>query len=374
MELSYCTNVHPAEDLDGVIRQLREYAGPIRRRAGLDVLGVGLWLPAGLARRLAENPGDRELLRGVLSEQGLQIHTLNAFPYGGFHNEVVKTDVYLPTWAQPERLRYTLECAEVLAALLPEGTAGSISTLPLGWREPWTAEDDAAATTAFALLCEGLKALRERTGKIVRVAVEPEPGCALDNVSDVVDWLAARISRGIDPDCVGLCLDTCHLAVSFADPLDAVRSVGDAGLRIVKVQASAALHVDEPSTKAARRALERFAEPRYLHQVRELDLDGTILTADDLPQALGELPGRGPWRIHFHMPLHLVPVPPLDTTVEVLERTVAEVGSLPYGEEVHLDIETYTWSVLPGKTADLVEGIAGEIAWAQSRLLAPAAS
>ncbi|UWX98363.1 metabolite traffic protein EboE [Arthrobacter zhaoxinii] len=372
MQLSYCTNVHPAEDLDGVIRQLRNYAGPVRRRAGLDVLGVGLWLPAGLAGRLAGSAADIAVLREVLSEQGLQIHTLNAFPYGGFHNEVVKTDVYKPTWAQRERLQYTLECAEVLAALLPDGTPGSISTLPLGWRDPWTADDDAAAVTAFAELCEGLRTLKERTGKMVRIAVEPEPGCVLDTVSDVAQWLAARIPRGIDPDYVGLCIDTCHLAVSFADPVAAVRSVGAAGLRIVKVQASAALHVAAPADAAARTALEAFAEPRYLHQVRELRRDGTVLMADDLPEALSELPGRGPWRVHFHMPLHLVPALPLETTAEVLEMTVAEVGSLPYGQDAHLDIETYTWSVLPGKPADLVEGIAGEIAWARSRLLAPA--
>lgn len=374
MQLSYCTNVHPAEDLDGVIRQLRDYAGPVRRRAGLDVLGVGLWLPAGLAGRLARSDADLALLREVLSEQGLQIHTLNAFPYGGFHNEVVKTDVYIPTWAQRERLQYTLECASVLAGLLPDGVPGSISTLPLAWRAPWSRDDDDAAVRAFAELSEGLRTLKECTGKTVRIAVEPEPGCVLDTVSDVTAWLAAGVSRGIDPDYIGLCVDTCHLAVSFADPAEAVRGIEAAGLRVVKIQASAALHVSAPSGNPARRALEAFAEPRYLHQVRELEPDGTVLTADDLPQALGELPGRGPWRVHFHMPLHLVPAPPLETTAAVLEAAVAEAGALQYAEEVHLDIETYTWSVLPGKHTDLVEGIAGEIAWAQSRLLAHASS
>ncbi|MER1995933.1 MAG: metabolite traffic protein EboE [Arthrobacter sp.] len=374
MQLSYCTNVHPAEDLDGVIRQLREYAGPVRRRAGLDLLGVGLWLPAGLASRLADSDADVALLRGVLAEEGLQIHTLNAFPYGGFHNEVVKTDVYLPTWAQRRRLQYTLECANVLAALLPDGVPGSISTLPLAWRTPWSRADDDAAVRAFTELSEGLRTLKECTGKTVRVAVEPEPGCVLDTVADVTEWLAAGISRGIDPEYIGLCIDTCHLAVSFADPAEAVRGVREAGLRVVKVQASAALHVGLPAGASARSALEAFAEPRYLHQVRELDSDGTVLTADDLPQALGELPGRGPWRIHFHMPLHLAPAPPLETTADVLQNAVAEVGRLPYAAEVHLDIETYTWSVLPGEQPDLIEGIAGEVSWAESHLLAPAPS
>ncbi|MEC5199236.1 sugar phosphate isomerase/epimerase [Arthrobacter sp. PL16] len=367
MLLSYCTNVHPAEDLDGVIRQLHEYSGPIRRTAGLDTLGVGLWLPAELAAQLAGSAEDRAALHDVLSAEGLQLHTINAFPFGGFHNEVVKLEVYKPTWAERERLDYTLDCAEVLAALLPEDTAGSISTLPLAWREPWTRQDDDDATAAFAELSSRLRDLRERTGRTVRVAVEPEPGCVLDTVADVVGWLGDRIHRGIDPEFIGLCVDTCHLAVSFADPADAVKEIDAAGLRVVKVQASAALHVTDPSDPAAREALEGFVEPRYLHQVRELQPTG-VLAADDLPEALTDLPGENAWRVHFHVPLHHVPSAPLRTTVDVLVRTVAEVGQLPYGPEVHLDIETYTWSVLPGASVGIADGIAAEIAWAGSNL------
>ncbi|MEE2521913.1 metabolite traffic protein EboE [Pseudarthrobacter sp. J75] len=373
MLLSYCTNVHPAEDFDGVIRQLREYAGPIRRTAARDILGVGLWLPANLARQLAGNAEDRQALREVLDEEGLQLHTINAFPYGGFHNEVVKLEVYKPTWAQRERLEYTMDCAEVLAAFLPEGTAGSISTLPLAWREPWSQQDDDAATSAFAELSSRLRQLRERTGKTVRIAVEPEPGCVLDTVADVVTWLGARIPRGIDPEFVGLCVDTCHLAVSFADPAGAVRQIDAAGLRIVKVQASAALHVTDPAEPAAREALAAFVEPRYLHQVRESQGAG-VIAADDLSDALADLPGQDPWRVHFHIPLHHVPQAPLETTVDVLRRTVAEIEGLAYAPEVHLDIETYTWSVLPGASVGITDGIAAEIAWAEANLLGASAS
>ena len=393
MLLSYCTNVHPAEDLDGVVEQLVTYAGPVRAAAGLDVLGVGLWMPATLAHRLAASPADRAWLRAVLDEQGLQVHTLNAFPYGGFHADVVKLDVYRPTWAQPERLAYTLECAEVLADLLPDGAAGSISTLPLAWREPWSEADDAAATRAFVALGAGLRDLRERTGKTVRVAVEPEPGCVLDTVDDVVAWLAARTASGvpeesrIDPEHVGVCLDTCHLAVSFADrragTAATVRRITDAGLRVVKVQASAALHVDDPADPAARAAVGAFAEKRYIHQVRELTAAGDVLAADDLPDALGDgpapgpgdavghaLPGEGPWRVHFHVPLHHEPAAPLAATTDVLRDAVDAVRAAPHGDEAHLDVETYTWSVLPegAATASLVAGIAAELRWATTHL------
>jgi sugar phosphate isomerase/epimerase len=375
MPLSYCTNVHPAEDLDGVLAQLHRYAGPVREAAGLDTLGVGLWLPADLAHRLAASPADRARLRDALAEHRLTVHTLNAFPYGGFHADVVKHAVYRPTWAEPARAGYTLACAEVLADLLPDGVDGSISTLPLAWREPWSAADDAAATAALADVSAGLRDLAARTGRTVRLAVEPEPGCVLDTVDDVAGWLGARLGAGpgrIDPEHVGVCLDTCHLAVSFADPVAAVRRIRHAGLRVVKVQASAALHVADPADPGARAAVARFAEQRYLHQVRERS-GGAVHPADDLPDALADLPAAGPWRVHVHVPLHHRPAAPLAATTDVLRDAVTAVLRGPHGDAAHLDVETYTWSVLPDDLAaraadDLVAGIAAELRWAVEHL------
>ncbi|MWB99702.1 metabolite traffic protein EboE [Agromyces seonyuensis] len=379
MELSYCTNVHPAEDLDGVLDQLDAFAGPVRLAAGLDRLGVGLWLPAALAHELDRDARARLRLRDGLERNGLELRTINAFPYAAFHAEVVKLDVYRPDWTEALRCEYTLACARVLAHLLPEGAAGSISTLPLAWREPWSADDDAVATAAFAEVSAALADLRERTGRTVRIAIEPEPGCVLDTVADIVDWLAPRLRTadagdaggGIDPEFVGVCLDTCHLAVSFADPVEAVRAVAAAGIRVVKVQASAALHAESPADPATREALAGFVEARYLHQTRELAADGRVLPADDLPDALDLLPADGPWRVHFHMPLHLAPPAPLAATADVLREAVAAVLAIPHGDEAHLDVETYTWSVLPGG-GDLVAGIAAELRWASDELLAEA--
>lgn len=382
MELSYCTNVHPAEDLDGVLTQLDAFAGPCRRAAGLAELGVGLWLPANLARQLAESAEDRELLRNRLESNGLVLRTINAFPYAAFHAEVVKLDVYLPDWTDPRRAAYTLDCARVLAAFLPEGAAGSISTLPLGWREPWTADADRQALAALTHVSDSLRALRQETGRTVRIAIEPEPGCVLDTVADVVQWLSPRLGSrrgeggsgsagagGIDPEFIGVCLDTCHLAVSFADPAAAVYQIADAGLRVVKVQASAALHVPNPAEPESRDLVSTYVEQRYLHQTRELSADGTVLAVDDLPQALSELPARGPWRVHFHVPLHLTPRAPLTATLDVLTAALDAVRSIPHGQEAHVDVETYTWSVLPDGVEDLVAGIAGELRWAATELL-----
>jgi sugar phosphate isomerase/epimerase len=222
----YCTNVHPAEDLAGVLRQLDRYAGPVRDRLGADRLGLGLWLAADVATGLAADPSARARLRRELDARGLDVRTLNAFPYGGFHDEVVKHRVYHPAWTDPRRLAYTTACAEVLADLLPDDADhGSVSTLPLGWREPWSARDDATSRDAVTELTAVLHGLARRDGRPVRLAVEPEPGCVLDTAADAVRWLS-----GLDPEFVGLCLDTCHLAVSFAEPAAVLAAPDPAGV------------------------------------------------------------------------------------------------------------------------------------------------
>lgn len=375
MDLSYCTNVHPAEDLPGIVRQLDEHAGPVRVAAGLDRLGVGLWLPADTAALLAADAAARTLLVAALERNGLELRTVNAFPYRGFHDGIVKLAVYRPDWTTPERLRYTLDCARVLAATLPEGVDGSISTLPLGWREGWDAAHDAAADDALRRLVEGLRALERETGRTVRVAIEPEPGCMLDDVADVVRWLGARPHLTED-GFVGLCLDTCHLAVSFADPAAAVAAVTAAGIRIVKVQASVALEVADPADPRTRAALAPFAEERYLHQARAA---GGIRAADDLPELFAAdepWPTDVPWRVHVHIPLHARPASPLRGTGEVLTAAVDAVLSAPHGDAAHLDVETYTWSVLPASLQpdSLIEGIAAELRWVRANLGAAVAS
>ena len=387
VHLSYGTNVHPAESLDGVLAQLDRYAVPVRRLLGRDRLGLGLWLAAGVAAGLAADGAALRRLRAELDARGLEVVTLNAFPYRGFHDAVVKHAVYRPPWTDPLRTRYTLDCATVLCGLLPDHAGGgSISTLPLGWREPWTWHDDLAAAAALTATVDGLR----RLPRPVRLAVEPEPGCVLDTMADAVRWLAPRV----DPEFVGVCLDTCHLAVSFADPAETVHAVQAAGLPIVKVQASAALHAADPV--AARHALARFAEPRYLHQVRAEQWcaskyrhcveDGPLTTAitapaaagpaaaDDLPEAFDTLPTDRPWRVHFHVPLHATPQPPLAATTDVLATALHALYGGATCASPHVEVETYTWAVLPeharpADDAGLVAGIAAELRYAYDLLV-----
>jgi sugar phosphate isomerase/epimerase len=398
VHVCYGTNVHPAEDLAGVIGQIAAYGEPVREGLGASCLGLGLWLARDVATQLASDPAAVKGLRGELGQRGLEVVTLNGFPYRGFHDPVVKQAVYHPDWSQPARAQYTADLAGILGELLPDdAAAGSVSTLPLAWREPWPSDRAEAARQQIRWLADELARLQAASGRPVRVAFEPEPGCVVETTSQAADQLA-----GLDPDRFGLCLDTCHLAVAFEQPAAALDRLARAGLPVVKLQASCALQVDQPGTAAARAALARFDEPRFLHQTREApattatdqdgpDPEGTDPDrgdaeaadaeraapegTDDLGAALaGGLPGRRTWRVHFHVPLHAAAEPPLGATRDVLTGTLAGLFGGQTAGTSHVEVETYTWQVLPaGQRPDgppgLVAGIAGELRWLRDQLL-----
>ncbi|MFQ6172102.1 metabolite traffic protein EboE [Oryzobacter sp. R7] len=379
VHLGYCTNVHAGDDLDDVLTHLDRFCLPVRRHVGADLLGVGLWLAAPAARELARDPRLVAALRSAMAWRGLEVVTLNAFPYRGFQQPVVKHRVYHPDWSQADRLSYTVDCATVLAGLLPDDAArGSISTLPLAWRTPWDDRRARAARVNLARLAETLDGLEAHTGRTVRVGLEPEPGCVLETTTQAVAHLG-----DVDPRRVGVALDLCHLAVQFEDPEEAVARVGAAGLPFVKAQVSAALHAAEPGGSATRAGLEAFDEERFLHQVRGLRTGGEVCGRDDLPAALspsGPLPDREedgapvPWRVHFHVPLDTAPEGPLGATTD---HTRATLAALVGGEAAlvdHLEVESYTWGVIPEAARprtddDLARGIAGELAWARDQLV-----
>ncbi|MFB7248939.1 xylose isomerase [Streptomyces populi] len=370
VHLAYCTNVHPAESLDGVLAQLARYCEPVRRRLGADRLGVGLWLARDAVRALNADPAAPRRLRTELERRGLEVVTLNGFPYEGFGAGVVKYRVYRPDWSDPERLEYTSDLARLLARLLPaDVTEGTVSTLPLAWR---TGFDEAAADAAHRALSELARRLdhvEQETGRSIRVALEPEPGCAVETTADALAPLAALPGHRI-----GLCLDTCHLATGFEDPVRALAALDRAGIAVPKVQLSAALHAGDPRDPAVLSALAAFDEPRFLHQTRAR-ADGVLHGTDDLGQALagGVLPDTVPWRAHFHVPLHAPPAPPLSSTLDVLRETLAALVGGPTARSTHFEVETYTWQALPPAArpvtgAELADGIAAELQLARDLL------
>ncbi|KUN82919.1 metabolite traffic protein EboE [Streptomyces griseoruber] len=370
VHVAYCTNVHPAETLDGVLAQLRDHCEPVRRCLGRDRLGIGLWLAKDAARTLITDPVALRGLRAALDRRGLEVVTLNGFPYEGFGAEEVKYRVYRPDWADTERLAHTTDLARLLTALLPDDvTEGTVSTLPLAWRTGF--DEHAAATAAAALttLSRRLDALEELTGKSIRVALEPEPGCTVETTADAIGPLTA-----LPGDRIGVCVDTCHLATSFEDPATALADLETAGVVIPKAQLSAALHAEEPRRPEVRDALAAFAEPRFLHQTRTLT-PGGLRGTDDLGEALAgdALPDDAPWRAHFHVPLHAPPAPPLTSTLHVLQEALALLVGGVRPRTRHLEVETYTWQALPPELrprtrTQLVDGIVVELALARDLL------
>ena len=372
---AYCTNVHPAEDFDGVIRQLARFAGPIRDRLEADRLGLGLWLARDMATALVSQPQALSRLRAELAARGLEVVTLNGSPYERFGGPEVKHRLYAPDWSRPARAWYTADLARILTGLMPDDVQrGSISTLPLGWGRPWCADRDGTARRQIGRLGAALKTLAKETGRSVRVGFEPAPGCAVETTEDALTHLT-----GLDPDRFGICLDTCHLAVAHEDPAAALARLGAAGLPLVKVQASVALESADPQDPADRKALQAFVEPRFLHQTREAGRKG-LLGADDLDQALGlaagrPLPGKAPWRVHFHLPLHASVAPPLRGTHQVLRTTLAKLFGGPRAGADHLEVGTYTWTVPPPRGRpvdgnDLIAGVAAEMNWVRAELTA----
>jgi sugar phosphate isomerase/epimerase len=372
LPLSYCTNVHPGQSVAEVISGLDAATLPIRREFGRP-LAAGLWLARAVMDELPTADARRRF-GDELRQRDLGCYTLNTFPYGNFHGERVKEQVYLPDWTTVERERYTLECAVLLAELLPDDVDGSLSTVPLGFKRLATApgflEDCLGRLISVA---RQLARLRETTGKLVRLAIEPEPLCVLETTAETIAFFRQLRERAVDhgdleavETHLGVCYDVCHQAVEFEDAPTAIAALSRAGIRINKVHLSCAIEaVDVGGDDAVRQALARYVEPRYLHQTFARDPAGGILSYEDLDHQLLEHPsdawrGADCWRVHFHVPLDARSLGPLGTTRPDLEAALPAVAALPYAP--HLEVETYTWEVLPdGGRPQVVTGLAREL-------------
>src|SRR5206468_1580952 len=90
IQFGYCTNVHAGPDLEQTRANLQRYALAVKQRVRPnEPMGVGLWLAASAARKLV---GERRVTEFAdwLAEVGLVLFTFNGFPFGDFHQAVVK--------------------------------------------------------------------------------------------------------------------------------------------------------------------------------------------------------------------------------------------------------------------------------------------
>lgn len=373
LPLSYCTNVHPGRSVAEVQSGLDQYTMPVARGFGRP-LAAGLWLAEPVVRELLRTRESLCRFRDGLHSRGLTCHTLNAFPFGDFHSERVKEKVYLPDWADPRRLEYTERCAKVLAELLPENAEGSISTVPLGFKGFDHPADFLELCGSQLIECaRRLAAIFQQTGRLVRLAIEPEPLCTLETTAEAIEffqrfWRQAD-SRGAEQIArthVGLCYDVCHQAVEFENAGVSIGALRRAGIRINKVHISCALQLHDPAgNPEGRAALKRYVEPRYLHQMAARSAGGKVARIVDLTQKAVDAPASEfatapTWRVHFHVPVNAERLGPLDTTRSALLDAFPAVADLDYAP--HLEVETYTWEVLPDAgPANLVKGLTAEL-------------
>lgn len=376
--IGYCTNVHAGVDLTSIGKNLDQFAVPARNASGLETLGVGLWLPAQAAAELAKDPDD---FRRFLLDRQLRAFTINGFPYDNFHQKVVKHRVYKPTWWQQERLDYTKQLADILAVLLPEDEpVGSISTLPIGWPSELDSADQLDQAGAnFRELASHLQQLEARTGRRIVVAIEPEPGCILDDTNDVIEWFDRQLPEPEHRRWITVCHDICHSAVMMERQADVLTRFAAAGIAVGKMQVSSAIVVDWESMPLDQRddaidQLREFAEDRYLHQTGRRTADGSFELAGDLPELIdlatepeGEASRDQSWVIHFHVPIFLERFGLLATSqndvLECLRYLVSDENDLKFTG--HLEVETYAWTVLPEsmRQRGLAEDIASEVSW-----------
>lgn len=373
LPLSYCTNVHPGQSAAEVQQQLEDYTLPVRNGFGRP-LAAGLWLARPVVTELQQDSSRLTGFADFLRAHELTCHTLNAFPYGDFHSPRVKENVYIPDWSHPDRFDYTWDCARVLAGLLPEGADGSISTVPLGFKgfdHPPDFTD--RCIEQLIELARRLDHLRQEDGRCIRLALEPEPSCILETTDEAISffrrlWDAAAAQNALDAvqTHLGVCYDVCHQAVEFEDVARSIQTLDRAGVRINKLHITCAIELDRPADNVeARQALARYAEPRYLHQTLARSPSGEILRALDLTEELALQPDRpfleaDRWRVHFHVPVNAESLGPLRTTRAELKHALSAVAALEHAP--HLEVETYTWEVLPdGRRVGLVEGLTREL-------------
>ncbi len=398
LHLAYCTNIHRGESWDETFFSLQHHALAVRDNVcPQKPFAIGLRLSARAATEIS-NPGTLRKFRRWLDQQACYVFTINGFPYGQFHGTRVKEQVYRPDWTSPERVAYTNRLCNLLAELLPPGIEGSVSTLP-GSFKGFHPSPEALTTIRQNLWrsVEHLARISAKTGRKLHLGLEPEPGCLLENSAETIhffDQLRAEHPRDERlAEHLGVNYDTCHFAVEFEEPQNALARLVSHGIKISKLHLSSALQV--APTPEARETLKKFADDVYLHQVVARDPAGHRTFFTDLPDALafanrrpaaakppaqpgaatrpgGTGVGHGPgpeWRIHFHVPLHAPAAPPFENTNDHLLGVLDLLAQTP-ALCTHLEMETYTWEVLPPelKSLTVVEQLAAEYAWTLAEL------
>lgn len=394
--LSYCTNIHAGESWPAVFESLKQYCLPLKATLSPDQrFGIGLRLSNESSLALAEPAHLREFSQW-LTDHDLYVFTMNGFPYGAFHFEVVKDKVHQPDWTTQERLAYSKRLFDILGVLLPQGLDGGVSTSPLSykfWHKTPAALEQAKQDSCRNMvhLAAHLVRLKEKYGKSLHLDIEPEPDGILEDSNGFIHFykeyllkqgkvlLAAEL--GCTPsqaelhirEHLQLCYDVCHFAVGFESPSAVIEALEGEGIRTGKIQISAALKAILPGVTSLRQQINNelspFNESTYLHQVTMQDQAGNLAYYPDLAEGLVQLEDLK-WqelRTHFHVPIFAEDYGLLESTQDEIVKTLGLWKKAPFTQ--HLEIETYTWEVLPSDLKlDLRDSIEREMRWVLSQV------
>ena len=389
--LTYSTLVHPTDDWDQLWKSVNTYLPAVKARVSPhQKFGVCLRVSAPSAAVLSADPSTRADLKTFLADNDLYLYTANAFVYGVFKKQVIKEDVYEPDWRTPERREYTKQVADLLAALAPEGINPSIQSAPLGFKPKVTGDSVVDAFTANVIdVVTHLVELEKKTGKVVTLGLEPEPRCYLETTDETVEYFTTHLfspqaaerlatSAGMHAadaaaamrKHTGVVFDIGHQSVGYENIPVSLQTLVDNGVQIVKLQEAAAVYMPDVTQKTVD-ALQSFAKTIYLSQTCQKKDGKTtwFLNLEDAFEAWTHDPGPREWRTHFHVPVFLDDLGAFGTTRFALEQALAFHKQTPLSAQ--LEIETYTWDVLPShlKTGDIVEYVCREIDWVKGQLV-----
>ena len=386
-ELTYCSNIHPAEGWPEVFNTLRRHALELKRRLSPNApFGIGLRLANAEAVELLEGSNLQEFA-AFLRESELYVALLNGFPYGWFHDHRLKDQVFAPDWHTTERVDYTLKLVEILRRLLPEGFDGGVSTCPLSykrWHAGASLPDWDLLICNLVIVAHAMLDVKRRNGRVIHLDIEPEPDGLIENTPELLQFFEELLRNGAPllaksaqltvsqaedalHEHITVCYDLCHFAVEREEPRSTLRAIRAAGIRIGRAQLSSAVKVAisprGPQRTQLQERLASLADPVYLHQII-----GDSERFADLPEGIAHLGNStdSEWRIHYHVPLFLSDYGALGSTQSEVRDAIAQ---LTPAEVRHLEIETYTWSVLPSDLKlDIVDSIEREYRWVLAQL------
>jgi hypothetical protein len=389
--LSYSTLVHLGDNWAEMNASLREFVPQVKKRVSPDTpFAVSLRISAASAKTLTESAEERKSLVDFLTKEDLYVYTVNAFPYGPFKGEVVMEKVYEPDWTTDARVDYTNSVADILAEITPAHINPSIQTAPLAFKPNVSGEHYIQTFTdgVFKVVAH-LRDLEERTGRRVKLAIEPEPACYLETTDETVTYFKERIyspagvrrlaeiagiplseAEGAIRRYLGVVFDIGHQSVGFENITDSLTKLVEAGIPIFKLQEAASLWVKDLTLDKVS-ALRRFTDTIYLSQT-SLKQDGKITKYLNLGEALDAFeanPVKTEMRTHFHVPVFLEELGPFLTTRFGVQEALKMHRETPLSD--HLEIETYTWDVLPAelKTGDIVDYVTRELEFVRNELI-----